>query len=125
MKLIKGVTKFFNNIGVKIRHWLSHWPVLYAFIGSIGIVLIWRGVDMIAGDLNLSGWPSLILGLSIAIISGLFVSFFVGDRIIISGIRREKRIDEKTEDEIRKEEVSLVEIKKELEDIKEEMIENQ
>jgi len=80
---------------------------------------------MIAGDLNLSGWPSLILGLSIAIISGLFVSFFVGDRIIISGIRREKRIDEKTEDEIRKEEVSLVEIKKELEDIKEEMIENQ
>ena len=54
MKLIKGVMKFFNNIGVKIRHWLSHWPVLYALIGSIGIVLIWRGVDMVASDLGLS-----------------------------------------------------------------------
>lgn len=124
MKSIKKIKKFFEQIGIKIRHELSHWPVFYAFVGSIGVVLIWRGVWMLADDLNMPGWISLALGVAISIISGLFVSFFVGDKIIISGIRYEKRIDEKTEDEIKKEEISLSEIKKDLEDIKEEIEEN-
>ena len=76
---------------------------------------------MIADELNMSSWSSVIIGFLLSISTGLFVSFFVGDQIIISGIKQEKRIDEKTEDEIKKEEISLKEIKKDLKEIKEEI----
>lgn len=121
MKTIKSFIEFVNHMKRKVRHQLSHWPVLYAFIGSIGVVLIWRGVWMIADSMEMSGFVSLLLGVFISISAGLFVSFFVGDSIIISGIKREKRIDEKTESEIKKEEVSLSEIKKDLKEIKEDI----
>ena len=121
MKLIKEITKFLNHLEIKIRHQLSHWPIVYAFIGSIGVILIWRGVWMIADDFSMSGLFSMLLGVFISISTGLFVSFFVGDKIIISGIKQEKRIDEKTEDEIKKEEITLVEIKKDLKEIKEDI----
>lgn len=118
MKIIKIVIKFLNHLKTLVRHKLSRWPVVYAFIGSIGVVLIWRGVWMIADDFGMSGFFSMALGVFISISAGLFVSFFVGDNIIISGIKKEKRIDEKTEAEIKKEEVSLSEIKKDLREIK-------
>ncbi|HAE36782.1 TPA: hypothetical protein DCX66_03555 [Candidatus Nomurabacteria bacterium] len=121
MKIIKKVIKFLNHLKILVRHKLSHWPLLYAFIGSVGVVLIWRGVWHLADDLGMSGFSSLFWGMVISITSGLFVSFFVGDSIIISGIKREKRIDEKTESEIKKEEVSLTEIKKDLKEIKEDI----
>jgi len=121
MKIIKKILKYFFHIKTLIRHKLSHWPVLYAFIGSIGVILIWRGIWMIADDMNMSGFVSTVLGVLISMSAGLFVSFFVGDSIIISGIKKEKRIDEKTESEIKKEEVSLREIKKDLKVIQEEI----
>ncbi len=96
-------------------------PITYAFIGSVGIILIWRGVWVIADELHMSGWGSLLLGLFITLISGLFVSFFIGDRIIISGIKNEKRLDQKTEEEIKKEEVELFEIQEDLKEIKKEI----
>ena len=121
MTLNKKIYSYFNKLKLKVRHELSHWPVLYALIGSIGVVLIWRGVWMIADDMGMSGFVSMVLGVLISMSVGLFVSFFVGDSIIISGIKKEKRIDEKTESEIKKEEVTLSEIKEEIEDIKEEI----
>lgn len=121
MKKIKNLIKLINHLKIKVRHQLSHWPILYAFIGSIGVVLIWRGVWMIADEMRMPGLVSLLLGVLISMSAGLFVSFFVGDSIIITGIKREKRIDEKTESEIKKEEVTLNEIKKDLRDIKKEI----
>ncbi len=65
-------------------------------------------------------------------ISGLFVSFFIGDTILISGIKREKKVIEKTEEEVRQEtntiknieadvaaeETALMHIRKELSSIR-------
>lgn len=121
MELIKKIIKFFDRLETKIRHQLVRWPIFYAFIGSIGVVLIWRGVWMIADSFNMSGYISMLLGVLISVSIGLFVSFFVGDSIIITGIKQEKRIDEKTEEEIKKEEVTLIEIKEDLKEIKEEI----
>jgi hypothetical protein len=121
MELIKEFIKHLDHFEIRIRHQLSHWPIVYAFLGSVGVVFIWRGIWMISDDLGMSGVSSLFWGVAISISIGLFVSFFVGDKIIISGIKSEKRIDEKTEDEIKKEEISLVEIKKDLKEIKEEI----
>ena len=124
LRALKRIVKIYNHFEIKLRHKLSHWPILYAFIGSIGVVLIWRGVWMIADDFNMSGGASLILGVIISIVVGLFVSFFVGDKIIIAGIKNEKRIDEKTESEIKKEEITLGEIKKDLREIKKDINED-
>ncbi|NVN96916.1 hypothetical protein HXX01_01580 [Candidatus Nomurabacteria bacterium] len=121
MKIIKNIYDYLNHLGTKFRHKLSHWPILYAFIGSIGVILIWRGVWTIADDMGMSPLLSLILGVLISIVSGLFVSFFVGDKIIIAGIKNEKRIDEKNEEEIKQEEDTLIKIEKDLEVIKEEL----
>ena len=110
--------KFFDKLEDKIRGALSHHPIIYAFIGSVGIVLLWRGIWMIADDFELSGVASTILGVLLLMAIGLFVSFFIGDQILLSGIKEEKRIDEKTEDEIRGEAVSLRQIKNDIEEIK-------
>ena len=58
---------------------------------------------------------SIIVGTLILLISGLFVSFFVGEQIIISGINEDKRIDEETEEEIRFQSVSHIQMQWKLE----------
>lgn len=118
---MKKIRNFFDKLEDKIRKRLSQHPLLYALIGSIGIILLWRGIWVIADELNMSGIFSAILGLIILISIGLFVSFFVGEQIIISGIKQEKRIDEKTEEEIKEEEVTLSELHEDIDQIKEEI----
>jgi len=111
INLIKKIIKYLDHLERHVRSKLSHWPILYALLGSIGIVLIWRGIWIVADDLNMPGWLSVLIGVLLSMFIGLFVSFFVGDRIIISGIKHEKRIDEKTEEEIRSEEIDISQIK--------------
>jgi hypothetical protein len=124
MSKFKKIFGLLYKLENKIRIILSHKPFLYAFIGSLGVVLIWRGIWVIADDLGLPGWLSLALGIIISAMTGLFVSLFIGDKIIISGIKEEKRIEEKTEEEIKEEEVSLNEIKEDLEEIKNDIEKN-
>lgn len=110
---MKKIVNYFDKLEDRIRAKLSRYPVTYAVIGGVAIVIFWRGVWE-AGDIlhNMGGfwgflfyapntivWSSLIL-----LLTGLFVSFFVGDRIILSGVKHEKRVDEKTEQDIRNEE---------------------
>ncbi len=115
------IIKFFDKLEDKIRGKLSRRPILYALVGSIGIILLWRGIWMIADDFGMSGIISTVLGVIILLLIGLFVSFFVGEQIIISGIKEEKKVDEKTAEEIKQEVSSLKEIKEELKEIKEEV----
>ncbi len=113
--------KFFDKLEDKIRRRLSKYPIIYALIGSIGIILLWRGVWGIADFLNMSALVSTVLGVMILLAIGLFVSFFVGEQIIISGIKEEKRIDEKTAEEIKEEAISLRQIRNDIDVIKKRM----
>lgn len=95
------IIKFFDKLEDKIRGKLSHWPIIYAFIGGIGIVLFWRGVWLTADLLPFMTGPfSILISIIILLFTGLFVSFFIGHYIILSGLRQEKRIEEKEEAEI-------------------------
>jgi hypothetical protein len=97
--------RFFDHLEDHIRRALSHHPLIYTFIGGIGIVLFWRGVWIIADKTPFvaNEWVSLIISIIILLGSGLFVSFFVGDNIIISGLRGEHKLIEKSEEELEKE----------------------
>ena len=123
-KILKAIHKVLDEIEDKTRIKLVHHPIIYAFIGSVGIVSIWRGIWHISDDWGVSSWGSLIFGLIITVLTGLFVSFFIGENIIISGLNKEKRLDEKTEEEIHKERTILTDIQKDIKEIKEILSEN-
>jgi hypothetical protein len=103
----------------KVRGRLSHYPILYAFIGGAGIIIFWRGVwhsvDTLMELLNFSSttstslpalpwWDgplSVLIGTILLLTVGLFVTSFIGNEIILSGLKKEKKLVEKTEDEIK------------------------
>lgn len=104
---MKKVIRIFDKIEDKIRGKLSHYPKIYALIGGIGVVLFWRGIWHLADDINMSSPVSMIIGMIILLATGVFVSAFIGSRLIISGLVGEKKLTEKTEDEIETEESQL------------------
>lgn len=105
--MIKKILGFFERAEDKIRRKLSRYPILYAFIGGIGVVLFWRGVWHTADEINISSSISLIVGIVILLAAGLFVSEFIGNRLIISGLIGEEKLTEKEEGEIQTEETQL------------------
>ena len=105
--MIKRIVKFFDKLEDKIRGKLSHYPIIYAFVGGIGIVLFWRGVWHTADDMNIGSVISLFIGSVLLLMTGIFVSAFVGSKLIISGLIGEKKLAEKEQVEIETEEIQL------------------
>lgn len=122
---------FFDRLEDNVRGFLSHYPIPYAIIGGIGIVLFWRGVWHGADYLMLlvrasapnstislseeiwwDGPLSLVAGTALLLTVGLFVSNFIGNEIIISGLRGEKKLSEKTEREVETEFKAIADIKR-------------
>ncbi|OGZ00754.1 MAG: hypothetical protein A3B13_00805 [Candidatus Liptonbacteria bacterium RIFCSPLOWO2_01_FULL_45_15] len=126
---------FFDKLEDKIRFWFSHYPIFYGFIGGIGAVLFWRGVWHTADYISLyflnqtgvvsttdfgsiwDGLISFVIGSVLLLITGLFVSNFIGNEIIISGLRGERKLAEKTEKEVRTETGAIAEIREEIKKI--------
>ena len=100
--MLKKIVKFFDRLEDRTRAVLSRHVIVYAIVGGSAIVLFWRGVWYTA-DLFpfLTGPVSIIISTIVLLLTGLFVSFFVGDRIILSGLKKEKKLVEKTEEEMK------------------------
>ena len=116
---MKLIIRFFDKLEDHIRERLAHYPLFYSLIGGTGVVLFWRGVWHTAdslqqrsylGSLLFSGPGSALLGMTVLLMTGLFVSVFIGDSIIMSGLKHDKKLIEKSEDEIEEE---LQELKRE------------
>ncbi len=103
----RKVEKFFDKLEDKVRGHLSHYPILYALIGGVGLVLFWRGVWHLADDINLSSIISSLIGAIVLLLTGVFVSAFIGNRLIISGLIGEKKLAEKEQEEIETEESQI------------------
>jgi hypothetical protein len=110
---MKKIIHFFDKLEDRIRGRLSLYPIIYAFIGGVGVVLFWRGVWHTADILMQQGgvWavifyePITVIWTTVMmLLTGLFVSFFIGERIVISGLKHEKKVFEKTEAEVAEEE---------------------
>lgn len=131
MKLFHSIDYLFDKMEDRIRARLSRHPFIYTFIGGIGVVLFWRGVwhtaDILEHSSPLLGHifsplGCIVLSVVILLSTGLFVSVFIGDSIIMSGIRQDKKIIEKTiadvdaeKADIEKVLTAIVEMKSELE----------
>ena len=135
MEKIRSFSMRFED---RIRIYLSHRPQLYALVVGIGIVLFWRGVWHTADFLHtyfalfhsnlttdsLSGawWDgplSFAVGIIILFATGAFTSSFIGNELILSGLRGEKKLNQKTEVEVKEEEESISDIKKGLKNVSE------
>lgn len=120
--MIKKIVKFFDRLEDKVRGRLSRHPILYTIIGGVAIVLFWKGVWETAELFPfLFGPVSIIISVIILLITGLFVSFFIGDRIVLSGLKGEKKLVEKAESEIETEEDVLEEIQEDVSRIEKEV----
>lgn len=117
----------------RIRSALSHRPLLYALIVGVGIVLFWRGVWHTVDDLHRhisrqyllasldaaatpwwDGPISFLVGSFLLSVAGAFTSSFIGNELILSGLRGEKKLSEKTESEVKTEGSAIADIKNEL-----------
>jgi len=104
-----------DKLEKRITIYLSHRPKLYALVVGLGIVFFWRGVwhsvDRLhevyeTSSLDAVGTPwwdgplSLLAGIVILYFTGAFISSFIGNELILSGLRGEKRLTEKAESEV-------------------------
>jgi MFS superfamily sulfate permease-like transporter len=130
--MFKKIINYFDKFEDKVRGRLSHHPILYTFIGGIAIVLFWRGIwhtaDMLQAQGGWLGWlfyepNNLVIVTVILLASGLFVSYFIGDTVLISGMSGEKKLAEKTEKEIKEEGIELKEIQNTIKEIEKNIVE--
>lgn len=128
--LARKVYDYFDRFEDAVRGKLSHYPIAYALVAGICIVLFWRGIWNIGDWLEAQGGiigmifsapGSVILTILIMLATGLFTSFFVGDLIIMSGLRKEKKVTERTEEEIRAEDAKITALEKTLEEVRQEV----
>lgn len=125
MNVIKKILKFFDKLEDKVRASLARRPLIYALIGGIGIVLFWRGVWLTADKFEfMTGPVSMLAGIAILMLIGLWVSVFVGDSIIISGLKNEHKTFEKARLEIEKESRNIEDIETEVRKIRKRLIRN-
>jgi uncharacterized membrane protein len=128
--MFKKIINFFDKFEDRNRSQLSRFPIVYTLIGGIAIVLFWRGVwhtaDLLQSKGGILGFifyepVNMVLVAIILLATGLFVSYFIGDTILISGLKQQKKIYEKTEKEVREEEATLGDIRDAIEEIKKEV----
>lgn len=120
--MFKQVYKLGDRLEDRVRGFLSRYPLVYALIAGIAIVFFYRGVWMIADMfIFLNGPVSFLLSAFVLLITGVLVSEFIGDKLIISGLKGEKKTAEKTREEVEQEAESLVTIKKSLGQIHEDL----
>ena len=140
--MFNPILRFFDRLEDRVRIALSHRSFLYAFIGGVSHVIFWRGVwhtsDMIMHGIpwmhDYNGNPvsgfwgvvfyepiTIIWSSVIMIMSGLFVATFIGERIILSGLKKEKKVTDRTEDEVRKEEGQISSVNAKLDYVVEEL----
>jgi hypothetical protein len=130
IELIKNIYTFFDKLEDKVRGHLSNYPIIYTLIGGTALVLFWRGVWHTADILQAKGgWlefifyepNNLIITTVILLLTGLFVSYFIGDTILMSGLRKQKKTTERTEKEIVEEEEQIKNIGSTVKEMKKEI----
>ncbi len=124
------IVRAFDKFEDYVRGHLSRFPIAYSIIGGVAIVLFWRGVWLTADSIWyhtdlpvwLDGPVTIAISVVILLMTGLFVSFFISDRIIVSGIKQEKKLVEKTAEQVQEEGITLHTIERKLANVERELL---
>lgn len=118
-KLFNNILNYFDKLEDKVRIRISRYPITFALIGGFAIVEFWRGVWQLTDYLFLeylhlpvegfwSNFISIIIGTGLLFITGLYVSLFISDSVIISGIKKDRKEFEKVIEKMQKDENVLI-----------------
>jgi len=136
---MKALFIFLKTTGKKLQRALRRHPLVYAFVGGVGIVLFWRGVWYLTDFLvfailvprdqlgaidwtgGIDGGISLVLGIALLLSTGLFVSEFLSGQVLMAEGKEEERLAKETEEGIKKESSELPSIEEGLQHIEEEI----
>lgn len=119
---MRSIIRFFDKLEDKVRRQLSRFPLVYALIGGVGVVLFWRGVWHTADEYPfLTGPVSILIGTVILGLTGVLVSTLIGNSIILAGLKGEKKIEEKTQKELQEEEQKIDELESAIRHIEKEV----
>ncbi len=130
MNTIRKIILFFDKFEDKVRGHLSRYPILYTIIGGVAVVLFWRGVwhtaDILQQQGGFLGWffyepVNLVFTIIVLLMTGLFVSYFIGDAILVSGLKGQKKQADKTAKEVSEEEIELGQIRSTIREMKKEV----
>lgn len=125
--------RFFDKLEDFAREHLSRFPITYSVVGGVGVVLFWRSIwetaEILSGLHPWLAWffypPVQVFVSTLGLmLTGLMVSVFIGDRIILSGLRHEKKLEERTEELVEEEVVTLKHIQQEIRDLRESLARN-
>jgi len=119
--MISKIFNFFDKLEDRIRGKLSRHPIPYGIISGIAVVLFWRGVWEGSDLLGMHPFVSLLVGLIGLLATGVLVSEFIGKSLIISGLKGEKKIEEREIKDIEQEEAVLDKIYRKLDKIETEV----
>lgn len=106
---MRKIINFFDKLEDQVRLSLSHYPFIYSILGGLGVVLFWRGVWHAAdifeahsswGQYVFSPVGSMLLGVLILLVTGLLVSSFIGEKVIITDIQEDTKMLKKSIKEI-------------------------
>lgn len=123
-------TGFLGRFEEKMRRHLTGHPVIFTLVGGVATVLFWRGVWHTADSLSArGGWlgwlfyepVSLVLALLVLLATGLFVSFFIGDIMLLSGLKQEKRLAAEVKKEVEAEETEVTSLQSAIAELKDEV----
>jgi len=126
----KRIVRFFDVLEDMIRARLSKYPIFYSILGSFGVVLFWRGVWETADIISQTNifWAyfffppvQVVICAIILLMTGLMVSTFIGHRILLSGLRHEKKLEEQTDELVKEEVITLAHIRAEIRELKKEI----
>ncbi len=123
--MYQKLSNFFDRLEDRVRGRLSRYPGIYAFIAGTCMILFWRGIwimtDGLSGTEASSGLVWVLISTVIMLLTGVFTTSFIGERIIISGLKGEKKDIEKTQAELEEDEDLLIRILREIRTIKKEV----
>lgn len=126
----KKIVRFFDLWEDSIRARFSQHPIAYSIFGGIGVVLFWRGVWETADLLSRSHiyfeyffYPpfQIIISAIGLLMSGLMVSAFIGHRILLSGLRHEKKLEEDTDQLVKEEVITLAHIRQDIRELRKDL----
>ena len=127
--------RFLRTFEAKLRGMLGRHRILYAFVAGVGIVLFWRGVWYLADFFSIfvlsfngqtvtidwaagiDGLISVLFSSFLLISTGLFVSELMSGSILMTDIKKEEKVVEKTEQTVVEESAELPSLEKEIQHI--------